>query len=117
MEKLSASIKTLSEALTRYLSAPHRDDPGNGLLHGGARCRGAATTHRRTASVHGDCQKSFEIFHRADAGAGRKQQREDEALATIATIVGAMILARAVDDPELSDRILSVSRKRLLADK
>jgi TetR/AcrR family transcriptional regulator, transcriptional repressor for nem operon len=38
---------------------------------------------------------------------------EDEALAIVATMVGALTLARAVDDPELSDRILAAVRTRL----
>jgi hypothetical protein len=33
----------------------------------------------------------------------------------IITMVGAMVLARAVDDPKLSNQILSLSRSRLLA--
>jgi hypothetical protein len=44
---------------------------------------------------------------------GQSRQREDDALALAATLVGALILARAVDDPELSDRILAASRARL----
>ena len=40
-------------------------------------------------------------------------RREEEALAVIATLVGALVLARAVDDAELSDRILRASRARL----
>ena len=43
------------------------------------------------------------------------QPPEDAALATVATLVGALILARAVDDPELSDRILAASAQRLTA--
>jgi len=34
-------------------------------------------------------------------------------LVMLATMTGAMIMARAVDDRELSDRILSVSRAQL----
>ncbi len=43
----------------------------------------------------------------------REGQGEDHALATLATMAGAMMLARAVDDPALSDRILSACRERL----
>ena len=42
-----------------------------------------------------------------------RREREDEALAAVATMVGALTLARAVDDPELSDRILAAARTRL----
>ena len=42
-----------------------------------------------------------------------RRRSEDEALAIVATMVGALTLARAVDDPELSDRILAAARTRL----
>jgi len=47
----------------------------------------------------------------------RKRQREDEVLAILAAMVGAIVLARAVDDVEFSDRILSASRARLLQER
>ena len=47
-------------------------------------------------------------------GSGIKQrQRDDEALATLASLVGALVLARAVNDPKLSDDILRSTRRRL----
>ena len=47
-------------------------------------------------------------------GSGMKQrQRDDEALATLASLVGALVLARAVSDPKLSDDILRATRNRL----
>ena len=44
----------------------------------------------------------------------RRQQRENEALLVMSTLLGAMVLARAVDDPALSERLLSVSREEML---
>jgi len=43
----------------------------------------------------------------------RQRQRDEEALATLASLVGALVLARAVSDPKLSDDILRSTRKRL----
>jgi TetR/AcrR family transcriptional repressor of nem operon len=40
-------------------------------------------------------------------GPKARRERENEALAIAATLVGGVILARAVDDRELSDRILA----------
>jgi TetR/AcrR family transcriptional repressor of nem operon len=39
--------------------------------------------------------------------------RRDKALATFASMVGAMVLARAVDEPELSARILGAVRNSI----
>jgi hypothetical protein len=44
-----------------------------------------------------------------------RRKSENEALAIVATMVGALILARAVDDLGLSDRILAAARKQLAA--
>ena len=41
------------------------------------------------------------------------QSADDAALAAVATLVGGLILARAVDDANLSDRILAASRAAL----
>ncbi|MDE2580746.1 MAG: hypothetical protein KGL52_03855 [Rhodospirillales bacterium] len=38
------------------------------------------------------------------------KRREDAALAAAATLIGTLVLARAVDDPVLSDRILAAGR-------
>jgi TetR/AcrR family transcriptional repressor of nem operon len=47
-------------------------------------------------------------------GAGLKQRQRDElALATLASLVGALVLARAVNDPKLSDNILRATKNRL----
>jgi TetR/AcrR family transcriptional regulator, transcriptional repressor for nem operon len=45
---------------------------------------------------------------------GHKQrQRDDKALATVASLVGALVLARAVNDPKLSDDMLRATRRLL----
>ena len=47
-------------------------------------------------------------------GSGLKQkQREEKVLATVASWVGALVLARAVNDPERSDDILRATKNRL----
>ena len=43
----------------------------------------------------------------------KQRQREEEAIATIASLVGALVLARAVNDRKLSDDILRATKKKL----
>jgi TetR/AcrR family transcriptional repressor of nem operon len=43
----------------------------------------------------------------------KQRQRDDEAVATVASLVGALVLARAVNDPKLSDDILRATKSRL----
>src|SRR5438874_13653438 len=51
---------------------------------------------------------------RMDSGL-KQRQRDDRALATVASLVGALVLARAVNDPKLSDDILRATKDRLEA--
>jgi TetR/AcrR family transcriptional repressor of nem operon len=43
----------------------------------------------------------------------KPRHRYEEALATAASLVGALVLARAVNDPKLSDDILRATKSRL----
>jgi TetR/AcrR family transcriptional repressor of nem operon len=99
--------QTLDAYLARYLSADHRERRGDGCvmaaLVGEIPRQGAAIRHSFTDAVR--------AFTKRIAGLmpGRRKS-EDEALAMVATMVGALTLARAVDDPDLSDRILAAAR-------
>jgi hypothetical protein len=44
-----------------------------------------------------------------------KPGAHEHALATVATMVGALVLARAVDDPRLSDALRDAALKHLTA--
>ncbi len=48
-------------------------------------------------------------------GTGERQPPSAEAAAALSTLAGAVLVARAVDDPVLSDRILRDARAVLLA--
>jgi TetR/AcrR family transcriptional regulator, transcriptional repressor for nem operon len=99
--------------LKHYLSPRHRDDPGHGcafaaLSADAARCSRPV----RTAFAEG-LEPLIEVV--ANAVPGRsKATRRRKAVAAMAELVGALILARAVDDPALSDEILDAARQELL---
>jgi TetR/AcrR family transcriptional regulator, transcriptional repressor for nem operon len=104
---------TLSDYVSEYLSAAHRDEPGSGCPFAALGCEisrlSQGPRERFTAGV-----KGMAGWLSARMGSGIKQrQRDDEALATLAALVGALVLARAVSDPKLSDDILRSTRKRL----
>lgn len=102
--------EALERLVARYLSPRHRDAPGQGCalaaLGSEVPRQGEAVRAAYTAGV-----RSFA----ARLGALRPTQ-DDAALGTLATLVGALILSRAVDDPELSERILAAGRHHLLAE-
>lgn len=104
-------LRTLVRA---YLSRAHRDDRAGGCImpslageiarHGPA-TRGAVTDQlRRLGEVI--------ARHLPDGDAEARQRR---ALAIASSLVGAIALARAVDDPALSDAILDAAREAVLA--
>jgi TetR/AcrR family transcriptional regulator, transcriptional repressor for nem operon len=109
-------LRTLDDYVSRYLSADHRDRPGHGCamaaLAGEIPRQGPAMRHRFTDAVRATTDRlACLTVGSTDSG----PSDEEPALATLATMVGALILARAVDDPGLSDRILTAARRRLTA--
>jgi TetR/AcrR family transcriptional repressor of nem operon len=100
----------LSDYVSEYLSAQHRDMPGSGCPFAALVCemprQSARVRERFTAGVRGMIG-----LLSGRMGSGLKQrQRDDKALATVASLVGALVLARAVNDPKLSDDILRATR-------
>jgi TetR/AcrR family transcriptional repressor of nem operon len=59
-----------------------------------------------TAHVRGQLDRFVRLLKHGSAASRRKR-----AIATLAGMVGALTLARAVDDPALSKEILAVARK------
>jgi TetR/AcrR family transcriptional repressor of nem operon len=105
----------LSDYVSEYLSAAHRDLPGSGCPFAALACemprQSQGVRERFTAGVRGMIGLLSERM-----GSGVKQrQRYDKALATAAALIGALVLARAVNDPKLSDDILRATRTRLEA--
>jgi TetR/AcrR family transcriptional repressor of nem operon len=94
------------EALARlYLTPRHRDDPGHGCvvasLGADAARQGPAVRQALTRGIRG----AFDLL--AGVVRGRTQDlRRRKAIAAYASWVGAMVLARAVDDDALSREIL-----------
>ena len=103
----------VSDYVSKYLSEAHRDVPGSGCPIAALCCemphQGKGVRERFTAGVRGMIgQLSGRM-----GSALKQRQREEKALATVASLVGALVLARAVSDPELSDDILRATKNRL----
>ena len=105
---------SLATVVARYLSPSHRDAPGGGCALAAigpeAARQGGVVRQAFTRGVRGFAARLAPVVP-----SRRGEPPEDAALATVAALVGALILARAVDDPELSDRILAATAKRLTA--
>ena len=94
-----------SAVASAYLSPAHRDQPSEGCVLAAL----GAEAARRSSPVRGaftqGVRSVVDALTRLAPGKSKRLQRE-RALATVASMVGALILARAVDDAELSDEVL-----------
>jgi len=102
----------LDDYVSEYLSAAHRDEPGSGCPFAALCCemprQSRGVRERFTEGVRG----MIGLISGRMAGL-KPRQREEKALATAASLVGALVLARAVNDPKLSDDILRATKNRL----
>ncbi|TYQ21322.1 UNVERIFIED_ORG: TetR family transcriptional regulator [Zoogloea ramigera] len=106
----------LSELATQYLSTRHRDHPENGCaiaaLGPDVARLGPAVRSAMTVGVAGQVA----VVEKCLAGEGGDAAAiRQHALATYAAMVGAMVLARAVDDEALSQEILAAVRAQIPA--
>lgn len=102
----------LQAIASRYLSPLHRDDPGHGcpvaalgcdIARQGEASRQAATQGARAAIA----SLSSVMPGRSD------EERRANALASYATLIGALVLSRMVEDKELSEEVLTAARAAL----
>ena len=106
--------------INRYLSTAHRDAPGGGCALAAVGCEVArqAPAVRRvlTEGVKNSAGRLSRVLPERNRPeeAASDGSPPDRALAILASMVGALILSRAVDDPELSERILDASRRRII---
>jgi TetR/AcrR family transcriptional repressor of nem operon len=103
---------SFADVVRGYLSPRHRDDPGTGCLLAAV----GSDAARQPRAVRRALTDGFRV--RLDAWLklvpGRSAAaRRERALVTMATLVGALILSRTVDDPALSDEILEATATEL----
>jgi TetR/AcrR family transcriptional repressor of nem operon len=113
IERLTGTPNPSLERFVRdYLSPSHRDDPSRGCLFAAV----GSDVVRQPRSV----RRAFTEGLRSRLDALQKlipgrstAARREKTLATMAALVGALVLARAVDDPRLSDEILEATAATL----
>jgi TetR/AcrR family transcriptional repressor of nem operon len=111
MEAATANPEApLREIIRRYISRFHRDHPAEGCAMPAL----AAEIAREPGEVRHAFTNALEAFVALlmDYVPGpTPESRSDVTLALVAGMVGAVALARAVDDAELSDRLLLSTRR------
>ncbi|MBI1203738.1 MAG: TetR family transcriptional regulator [Rhodopseudomonas sp.] len=109
-----APDKPLQALVDHYLARKHRDKPATGCAFA-ALAIDAARQGENVRQVFTEGLMSLVDILAAAMPDGSKPQRRRQALAAMSELIGAVILARAVHDPVLSDDILSAARKDILA--
>jgi TetR/AcrR family transcriptional regulator, transcriptional repressor for nem operon len=111
--KITTGAATLDQYISGYLSSEHRDRRGQGCPLAALVCemprQSSGVRETFTAGLRGMIRQ---MTSRMDAGL-KQRQRDEEALAKIASLIGALVLARAVNDRKLSDDILRATKSRL----
>lgn len=109
LEASAESELELGSYLDSYLSPRHRDNPGFGCPTAGLV---AETRHQapaaRAAMTQG-CRMQIDKMSKVISGQTDGDRRR-AAIGSWAAMVGAVILARAIDDPVLSEEVLEETR-------
>jgi AcrR family transcriptional regulator len=106
--------KGLEATVRDYLSARHRDDPGGGCPTA-ALVAEIARYPKTTRDAFTDKISQIVALIAAEASKGSVRERRKRAIAAYSLMVGALQLARAVNDHQLSDEILESAADNALA--
>ncbi|MDB5922884.1 MAG: TetR family transcriptional regulator [Betaproteobacteria bacterium] len=96
----------LSEIAGVYLTSRHRDNPGSGCLMAALASDASRQGPPVRRAVTESLRSAFDFLANLVPGKSKVAKRQ-RAISTYASLVGAMILARAVDDRALSQEILN----------
>ena len=102
----------LQAYISRYLSTKNRDEPGQACLFPAL----AADVVRQAEPVRRVFSEGVENYLDALAALSDSGEGRAKAITLLSTLVGAMVLARAVKDESLSDEILTAAITALSAD-
>jgi TetR/AcrR family transcriptional repressor of nem operon len=97
-----------------YLSRKHRDAPGTGCVVAALGTDIARQPRRIREAFTRQLKADLEFLSRMMPSA-KHTDRYDDAIATFASMVGALILARAVSDASFSDLILKSTARSVLS--
>lgn len=111
-ENISGHENPLNALINHYLSVEHRDHPGSGCLIA-ALAAEASRSGPEVRKVMTEGIKSLVGVIETNTPGRKGKAKRNKALGSLAAMVGAVVIARAVDDPELSAEILAATAKAL----
>jgi TetR/AcrR family transcriptional regulator, transcriptional repressor for nem operon len=114
--KIEGADDRLSAFVDNYLSADHRDHPGTGCSVVALGADVARSGDRVRAAYRGQVEHYIADMEALLGEPGDEDTRR-RAIAAVTSMVGAMLISRAVDDESLSDEILHEVRATVEADR
>lgn len=109
----AAPEKRLALVAESYLSTLHRDNPGHGCSIPALGAEIARESPKTRKAFAGKLDQMIEMMTDYIPNMPRKAARK-QAIATLATMVGTMLLARVAGSNELSDEVLKAGRDSAL---
>jgi TetR/AcrR family transcriptional repressor of nem operon len=107
------SDKRLATIVQSYLTPLHRDDPGHGCAVPALGAEIARESLKTRKAFAAKLDEMINMVADQIPAVPRKAARK-QAVATLATMMGALVLARVAGSGEFSDEILSVGREAAL---
>jgi TetR/AcrR family transcriptional repressor of nem operon len=108
-EAVEGADDPLAAFVDWYLSPTHRDQPGTGCAVVALGADAARADERVRATYTGQVERYVAQMEELLGGEGEDVRRR--AIATVSEMVGAVLIARAVGDEELSEEILAAARE------
>jgi len=105
--------KAFPAIVARYLSRDHRDSTGTGCVVAALGSEIAKQPERVRDAFTAELAQALDFIAELMPRTSRSRSYED-AIAAFAIMAGALILARAVSDEHLSNRILEATAKRVI---
>jgi TetR/AcrR family transcriptional regulator, transcriptional repressor for nem operon len=105
--------KRLSKIVNTYLAPDHRDDPGHGCAVPALASEIARENVKTRRAFSARMEQMIDMLADQFNGMPRKAARK-QAMAALATMMGALVMARVAGNGELSDEILKSGRDAVL---
>ena len=99
--------------IAHYLSREHRDNPGSGCLMAALGAEAARQSPLVKRAFTRGANRLLNAAIKLLPAQKSEAEKREQAMVTLATLVGAQVIARALDDPELSEEVLRVVQKKL----
>jgi TetR/AcrR family transcriptional regulator, transcriptional repressor for nem operon len=112
-EVIAGADDPLTAFVDWYVSAGHRDQPGTGCAVVALGADAARSDERVRATYTGQVERYVAQMEELLEGDGEEVRRR--AIAAVSEMVGAVLIARAVDDAKLSDEVLAAARESVAA--